>query len=288
MTSERAHMRAILAGSTCVSPASVFDPVSARAAQSLGFELAMLAGSVASATVLGAPDLVVLTLTEFVEQVRRITRVMDLPLLVDADHGYGNALNVRRCVQELESAGVSALTIEDTLLPRPFGVQGEQLISQEEALGKFRAAVDARVDPALVLLARTSALRAEGLAGCVSRISAYGETGADGVFLAGARTREEIEAIHAATHLPIVLGSASAELQDRGFLAAHGVRILLQGHAPFQAAARAVYETLKALRDGAPPAEVQARTASPALIGELTAESDYQQWVSRYLQPNGG
>jgi carboxyvinyl-carboxyphosphonate phosphorylmutase len=156
-------IRPILAGSACISPASVYDPLSARAAQQLGFDIMMLAGSIASAVVLGAPDLVVLTLTELAEQVRRITRVSPLPLLVDADHGFGNALSVMRCVQELESAGVAALTIEDTLLPRPFGADGEQLISVEEATGKFQAALTARRNPDTAILARTGALRVEGL-----------------------------------------------------------------------------------------------------------------------------
>src|SRR5665213_3782361 len=111
----------VIHGSQCVHPGSVFDPISARIAEDLGFEVGMFAGSIASFTVLGAPDLVVLTLTEFADQIRRITRAGGLPLLVDADHGYGNALNVMRTVQELETAGVAALTIEDTVLPRPFG-----------------------------------------------------------------------------------------------------------------------------------------------------------------------
>src|SRR5581483_8184710 len=117
----RERVRAMLAGGRLVQPASVYDALSARAAEQLGFELMMMAGSTASLAVLGAPDLVLLSLTEFAEQARRVTRVSRLPLLVDADHGYGNALGVMRCVQELETAGVSALSIEDTALPRPFG-----------------------------------------------------------------------------------------------------------------------------------------------------------------------
>src|SRR5512141_2213662 len=102
----RERFRAVLSGEKCVHPGSVFDPISARIAEDLGFEIGMFAGSIASFTVLGAPDLVVLTLTEFAEQIRRITRAGTLPLLVDADHGYGNALSVMRTVEELEAAGV--------------------------------------------------------------------------------------------------------------------------------------------------------------------------------------
>src|SRR5687767_14616787 len=120
-TPRREAFRAVLAGDRCVHPASVFDPTSARIAEDLGFELGMFAGSIASLTVLGAPDLIVLTLSEFAQQALRINRAGNLPLLVDADHGYGNALNVKRTVEELETAGVAALTIEDTLLPTAFG-----------------------------------------------------------------------------------------------------------------------------------------------------------------------
>jgi carboxyvinyl-carboxyphosphonate phosphorylmutase len=117
LSPRRERFRAILSGKECVHPASVFDPVSARIAQDVGFEIGMFAGSIASLTVLGAPDLVVLSLAELAEQAHRICRAADLPLLVDADHGFGNAHSVKRTVEELETAGVAGLTIEDTLLP---------------------------------------------------------------------------------------------------------------------------------------------------------------------------
>ena len=132
---QRRRYREILDGDECVHPASVFDPISARIAQDLGFRVGMFAGSIASATVLGAPDYVLLTLSEFADQIRRITRAADIPLMVDADHGYGNALNVMRTVQELEHAGVSGMTIEDTYLPPPYGQSGESLIPQDEMIG---------------------------------------------------------------------------------------------------------------------------------------------------------
>ena len=121
ITEQRQRYREVLDGNECVHPASVFDPISGRIAQDLGFRVAMFAGSIASATVLGAPDLVVLTLSELADQIRRIMRAADIPLMVDADHGYGNALSVIRTVQELEHAGVSGMTIEDTQLPPPYG-----------------------------------------------------------------------------------------------------------------------------------------------------------------------
>ena len=131
-TPRRESFRALLSGERCVHPGSVYDPLTARMAEDLGFEVGMFAGSTASLTVLGAPDIILLTLTEFAAQALRINRATGMPLLVDADHGYGNALNVKRTVEELETAGVAALSIEDTVLPQPFGADGAQLISVEE------------------------------------------------------------------------------------------------------------------------------------------------------------
>jgi len=281
----RQQYRRVLEGDVCVHPASVFDAMSARMAESLGFEVGMFAGSVASGTVLGAPDLVVLTLTEFAEQIRRITRGSDLPLMVDADHGYGNALNVMRTVEELETAGVAALTIEDTVLPSPFGGQGEGLLSVEEMLGKLRGALAARRDPSLVVIGRTGALRGGGgIDDAEKRVKAYQETGIDAIFLAGASKREEVEAMHRVTRLPLLLGGAPPALSDRNLLATHGVRIALQGHQPFYAAVKAVYDTLKYLREGGAPAGLKDRVASEELLTIALKQNDYERWQGNYLR----
>ena len=131
-------LRSILSGSSCIHPGSVYDATSIRIAKDLGFAVGMFGGSVASLAVLGDPDIALITLTELAEQMRRMSRAADLPVLVDADHGYGNALNVRRTVQELEAAGAAGLTIEDTLLPQAFGQAKTQLIPLEEGVGKMK------------------------------------------------------------------------------------------------------------------------------------------------------
>src|ERR1700756_3930677 len=148
----REKLRSILSGSACVRPGSVYDAISIRIAEDLGFEVGMFGGSVASLAVLGDSDIALITLTELAEQVRRMSRASALPVLVDADHGYGNALNVRRTVQELEAAGAAGLTIEDTLLPQAFGQAKAQLISLEEGVGKMKAALDARDHPRLGIM----------------------------------------------------------------------------------------------------------------------------------------
>ena len=280
----RERFRSILAGDQCVYPGSVFDPISARIAEDLGFEVGMFAGSIASGTVLGAPDLIVLTLTEFAQQIQRICRAGDLSLLVDADHGYGNALNVMRTVEELETAGVAALTIEDTVLPRAFGAAGqEQLISLEEGIGKMKAALAARQDPTLVIVGRTGAPRISGISDTIRRAKAYQAAGVDAVFLVGLQTKEELAEVHAEVDIPLLLGGVGGELTDRRFLAANSVRIALQGHLAFQAAVKAVYETLKALREGVAPADLAPKLASAELMSQVTCREDYSRWTADFL-----
>ena len=279
----RAAFRAILAGSACVHPASVHDPIAGRIAADLGFEVAMYAGSVASLTVLGAPDLIVLTLSEFADQARRICRGGAPPLLCDADHGYGNALNVMRTVQELETAGVAALTIEDTDLPRGHGVGEPGLLSLEAGLGKMRAAVAARDDAGLVVVARTSALNLVGLDEALRRAKAYATCGTDALFFTGVSDWEQLAAIQAVSNgMPIILGGTPANMADKARLAAHGVRIALQGHQPFAAAVAAIHATLKALRDGTPPSDLKG-VAPASLMKTVTREADYAQWTKDFL-----
>jgi carboxyvinyl-carboxyphosphonate phosphorylmutase len=284
VSERRRRFRAILAGSECVHPGSVFDPMSARIAEDLGFECGMFAGSTASLTVLGAPDLIVLTLTEFAEQARRICRAAKaLPLLVDADHGYGNAFNAMRTVEELEAAGVSAMTLEDTVLPRPYGDGKTALLPLEEGLGKVRAALAARDDPGFCVVARTGAVSVNGLEDALARTRAYTASGADALFYTGVRTRAELDALAAVATLPIILGGAEGkELSDRDYLAARGVRVALQGHQPIMAAARAVHDTLKALREGTKPADLPGLPA-PGLVAAATRDDDYKRWTREFL-----
>jgi oxaloacetate decarboxylase len=282
-TERRQRFRAILEGGRCVHPASVFDAVSARIAEDLGFEIGMFAGSVASLAVLGAPDLIVVTLTEFAEQAYRICRAGNLALLVDADHGYGNALNVMRTVQELETSGVSGLTIEDTALPAGFGAPDKpRLLSIEEGVGKMRAALRARQDKRLAIIGRTSAAAISTIDDAVARARAYESCGVDALFFVGLKTRAQLEAIAAAVKLPIVLGGGGGDLDDAAYLASKGVRIALQGHLPVMAAIRAVYDTLKALRDGAKPKEIGG-IASEGLMQQVTRDKDYKSWTKEFL-----
>lgn len=279
----RKRFRAVFAGERCVFPGSVYDPISARIAEDLGFEIGMFAGSIASMTVLGAPDLIVLTLSEFADQAKRIGRASTLPLMVDADHGYGNALNVKRTVEELEMAGVAGLSIEDTDLPQPFGSGGATtLLSVEEGVGKMKAALGGRRDPDLTIAGRTSALAVTGVEDAIVRVRAYEAAGVDAVFLVGAKTRDQVDAVAEAVSVPIVLGSAAPDIQDLDYLSARGVRLCLQGHQPFAAGVQAVYATLKALRDGTKPADLEG-VASADLVAKVTRDADYKALIEETL-----
>jgi len=278
----REALRSILAGSACVRPGSVYDAISIRLAEDIGFEVGMFGGSVASLAVLGDPDIALITLTELAEQMRRMSRASALPVLVDADHGYGNALNVRRTVQELETAGAAGLTIEDTLLPQAYGQAKTQLISLGEGVGKMKAALDGRGDPSLVIVGRTGAASITSLDDTIARARAYEAAGVDALFFTGIKTRSELEAIAAATTLPMVLGGAPEEMSDLDYLAQKRVRIALQGHAPIGAATQAVYETLKALREGLPPKDLK-RLAPSELTNKVMREADVKVRLTEFL-----
>jgi carboxyvinyl-carboxyphosphonate phosphorylmutase len=278
----RDALRAILTGPACVRPGSVYDAISIRIAEDLGFEVGMFGGSVASLAVLGDPDVTLITLTEIAEQMRRMSRAAALPVLVDADHGYGNALNVRRTVQELETAGAGGLTIEDTLLPQAYRQTKTQLISLEEGVGKMQAALDARSDPSLVIIGRTGAASVTSLDDAIVRAKAYQTTGVDALFFTGVKTRADLEAIASATTLPIVLGGPTEQMTDWNFLSSQRVKIAVQGHAPIAAATQAVFETLKAVREGAAPKELKG-LASSDLMGRVTRDAIVKQRGADFL-----
>jgi carboxyvinyl-carboxyphosphonate phosphorylmutase len=274
----------ILDAQVCVHPASVYDPVSARIAQDIGFELGMFAGSIASLTVLGAPDAILLTLSEFSQQARRICRACPLPLMCDADHGYGNALNVMRTVEELENAGIAGLSIEDTLLPAQFGkVDKVELISIEEGRAKIGAALEARQDRDLVIVGRTSAAKISDAKDAARRLRAYEEAGADALFAVGVATRDDLDIIAGETSLPLIVGGIGKNLMDREYLASRKVRMALQGHQPYAAAVQAVYETLKDLREGVAPSDLKG-TASADLLAKTMRHDIYLDRVQRYLK----
>ncbi|BCD84990.1 oxaloacetate decarboxylase [Pseudomonas solani] len=276
----RTAFRALLNSKTCYHTASVFDPMSARIAADLGFEVGILGGSVASLQVLAAPDFALITLSEFVEQAVRIGRVSRLPVIADADHGYGNALNVMRTVVELERAGIAALTIEDTLLPAQFGRKSTDLISVEEGVGKIRAALEARVDPDLAIIARTHAgvLTTEEV---ITRTKAYQAAGADGICMVGVTDFEHLETIASHLSVPLMLVTyGNPQLRDNQRLADLGVRIVVNGHAAYFAAIKATYDCLREQRQIDTAASELSATE---LTHKYTLPEDYIIWAREYM-----
>ncbi len=253
--------------------------MSARIAGDLGFEVGILGGSVASLQVLAAPDFALITLSEFVEQATRIGRVANLPVIADADHGYGNALNVMRTVMELERAGVAALTLEDTLLPAQFGRKSTDLIPVEEGVGKIRAALEARVDAELAIIARTNAgvLSVDEV---ISRTQAYQRAGADGICMVGISDFEHLEKIAEHLTVPIMLVTyANPSLVDDARLASLGVRIVVDGHAAYFAAIKATYDCLREQRQ-----IVASDLSASALSHKYTQPEDYLVWAEEFME----
>ncbi len=280
---KRNQFRQILTGNQCVHPGSVFDAISSRIAEDLGYQAGMFAGSIASAVVLGDPDHILITLTEFAEQARRICRASDLPIMVDADHGYGNALNVKRTVEELENAGVAALTIEDTVLPRQFGKSKPELIPVPEGIGKMKAALSGRKDQSLVIAGRTSAFQVTGTEDAIERAKAYESVGVDAIFFAGLTTRPQLEAVKNSIEIPIMLGSTPKDINDNQYLSSMGVKIALQGHLPFMAAVKATRDTMKALVEGNQPSEVSTAALDSELIDTVTKDQQFKDWFKEFL-----
>lgn len=275
----RKDFRQLLASDACYHTASVFDPMSARIAADLGFEVGILGGSVASLQVLAAPDFALITLSEFAEQATRIGRVSRLPIIADADHGYGNALNVMRTVTELERAGIAALTIEDTSLPAKFGRKSTDLIGMFEAVGKIRAALEARIDPELCIIARTNA-GVIGIEEVVARAQAYQKAGADGICLVGIEDFEQLEQVAAGIDIPLMLVTyGNPRLRDNARLAALGVRIVVNGHAAYFAAIKATYDCLREQRQ----VDASDLNASQLSVKYSTAE-EYMVWAEDFMQ----
>ena len=279
-TALRRQFRELLASDQCYHTASVFDPMSARIAADLGFEVGILGGSVASLQVLAAPDFALITLSEFAEQATRIGRVAQLPVIADADHGYGNALNVMRTVVELERAGIGALTIEDTLLPAQFGRKSTDLISVAEGVGKIRAALEARVDPELTIIARTHAgvLSTQEVVG---RTQAYQNAGADGICIVGVKDFDHLEQIAEDLTVPLMLVTyGNPALHDDARLAELGVRICVDGHGAYFAAIKATYDSLREQRQ---QFSKSSDLSATELTHTYTHPESYVGWAKEFM-----
>jgi len=189
----RARLRALLADPAPLIAPGAYDALSARLVEQAGFEAVYLTGFGTSASLLGRPDVGLLSGAEMVDQARRLVDAVERPVIADADTGYGNAINVIRTVRAYEQAGVAALHLEDQVMPKKCGhMSGKAVISQAEMVGKIRAAVEARRDPDLVLIARTDAAAVHGLDAAIERAHAFADAGADVLFVEAPTSEADI------------------------------------------------------------------------------------------------
>ncbi|HWL06504.1 MAG TPA: isocitrate lyase/PEP mutase family protein [Xanthobacteraceae bacterium] len=231
---KRRHFRDLLARPSLLVMPGGFSPVYARMAQAAGYESFFLAGSQMSGFLLGVPDSGVLGLRDVVDHARHVAAACEIPILLDADTGFGNAVNVHYAVQEIVRCGVAGLQIEDQEAPKKSGtLGGRRCITTGEAVGKIRAAVAARdeIDPSFVIAARCDAIGADGIsfAEVVERCVAYGEAGADLVWLNAVETRDQLAQVCRATPRPVLCNwwSATEPWPSLEEYAALGARVAL-------------------------------------------------------------
>ena len=225
----------------------------ARVIEDLGYEVVYVTGAGVANMHLGAPDIGLTTLTEVGNAVAAIADAVDLPIIVDGDTGFGNALNMVRTVQVLERAGAAGIQIEDQVFPKRCGhFEGKAVVPTAEMVQKIHAAVDARRDHSLQIIARTDARAIEGLEAAIDRAQAYIEAGADMTFVEAPRSVEELARIGSALGVPqvanIVFGGKTPD-PGREVLAGQGFSFVLYANAALQAALRASREVLESLRD---------------------------------------
>ena len=285
MSLARARFRTVLSRSDCTLAANIFDPLSARIAHMLDYEVCFLSGSVHKVANLAVPDIVLTNMSDLVDVCRRITRIADVSLMHDGEDGFGNAVNVVRSVKELEAAGVSAIEIEDAIPPLRCNQDAPGLYSEAEQVGKLEAAVAARNDPATVIVARTTALTQFPLDEALNRINAYSQTGVEAIRLAGLRTRDQLEAVHRATPLPLTVLSPPDDMKnDLAFMAANGVRIVMAGNPSFGMAIQAIYDCFKHLKEGGAVEDLAPMEASPELLRQVNRTDEFIQLQERFLR----
>ncbi|MSQ22786.1 MAG: isocitrate lyase/PEP mutase family protein, partial [Dehalococcoidia bacterium] len=252
---------------------------------------------------MAVPDSVPITnILDLADVCRRITRAASLPLVADADDGGVTPVNVFRTVRELEAAGVAAIEIEDNLVPVRLDTTAGRhslMIPKDEQVGKLKAALAARTDPTTVIVARTTALQEQSLEETLDRIRAYSQAGVDAIMLPGGRvpiSRADIEAVHRATSLPIlvttsppILGLSGDIAADSKFFLANGVKVIYLGvglsQPPFAMAVKAIYDALKHLKDGGSAEDMKDRRASPELMRSVIQTDEFLKWEREYT-PN--
>lgn len=287
-----ATLRRLLESGDLLLAPGASDALTARLIERVGYRICYFTGAGFANSQFGLPDVGLVTLGEVVEQLRRIVAATNIPIIADADTGYGNALNVMRTVREFEAAGVAAIQIEDQVSPKRCGhFAGKAVVPISEMVKKIEAALLARADPELVIVARTDARRVEGLPAAIARARAYADVGADVIFIEAPESMAELEEIPRAIpdrpHLAnIVVGGLTPPLAtDR--LAALGYRIVIFPNVALQAAARAIQDTLTVLKNSGDVSDITDRLISWEERQAIVGLGEIQLLEQRYLEfPN--
>jgi len=252
MTSPRKALRALVAARRGVLVPGAFNALSARVIEDLGFEALYITGAGVTNMWFGLPDQGFMGLAEIADHTARIRDAVELPLIVDADTGFGNALNVRHAVRTLERAGADCIQLEDQVAPKRCGhFSGKAVLSTEEAVGKIKAAVDARRDPDLMIMARTDACATLGFEAAVERALRFAEAGADLLFVEAVTTPDQIRALPGRLPVPqlmnMVIGGQTP-ITDADELQALGYGIVLYANAALQGAVAGMQKALGVLK----------------------------------------
>ncbi|HEX3931813.1 MAG TPA: isocitrate lyase/phosphoenolpyruvate mutase family protein [Nocardioides sp.] len=298
MTAAGARLKDIISRPDAVIAAPVFDPLSTHLSARRGFEVAKLSGTVWKGAELAQPDdLPLAYMSDLVDISRRILRVADICLMVDADDGGPSAVSVYRTVRELEQVGVAAIELEDNLVPRFYGEVEDRhglVISQKEFVGKLQAAVDARRDDSTLIVARlvlrTYPDRDEALA----RIVAYAEAGVDAIMLPGLGAprdgRDDLQAIHAVTDLPLFALGLPWDVQtDAEFMRANNVKVRYVSDFPlYRMAIKNMDDCLAYMAEGGDPADLDDRMGPLSLVRhapESVSQIEFfKNWSQKYVQ----
>lgn len=251
MTKAKTLRRLLNSGKIVMAPGA-YDVWSAKLIEAAGFEAVYMTGYGVSASVIGKPDIGLMTFTEVALMAHNMAMALHVPLIADCDTGFGNALNVMRCVEEFEAAGVAAIQLEDQLMPKRCGhMEGKVLIPKEDMVAKIRAAVAARKDPDFVIIARTDARAVLGFEEAVSRAQAYVEAGADVIFFEAPQSVDEVKAVAATLKVPLLsnmVEKGKTPLFSTDELQAMGYRIVIYPVTALYAATKHIMETLSVLK----------------------------------------
>jgi 2-methylisocitrate lyase-like PEP mutase family enzyme len=280
------HLRSLLArGGLLIAP-GVYDGLSARIAESAGFDALYVSGG-AIARGMGYPDVGLVTQTEMAKRLEEIRAVTRLPLIVDADTGYGNALNVIRTVRAYERAGAAALHLEDQVEPKRCGhYERKQIVGVHEMAQKVRAAIAARENPALLLIARTDARAVVGLEEAIARGNAYAAAGADVIFVEAPQSLEEIERIAREVRAPLLINmfwGGKTPLVPPEQLAELGYRIMIVPSDLQRAAIRAMQRVAQVLRQQGNTAAIAAELVSFAERESVVGLPEIEELQRRFL-----